>query len=145
VLVLMNSAGWLILENKIFDYTGGAHGNHGSFFLNLDVKAQRTWKLTDVVADTAALAPFLAGAAISRFGLSPEEPLSNRLLVDAVPVTDNFYLTATGLGFVYNPYEIASYADGEVHLFVPYKRLGLLLTEAFKQRMGLANAAVMRG
>lgn len=143
--VWMNWNDWLVIRDFQADYTGGAHGNHGSAFLVLDRKTARMWTLTDVVADTSALLPFLHTAALDRWGLSPEASLDERLLVDAVPLTSNFYATPTGLGFVYNPYEIASYADGEVHLFIPYKRILLLLTEDFKQRMGLRNSAVMRG
>lgn len=143
--VVMNEVDWLVIKSFSASYSGGAHGNYGSSFIVLDRAGKRQWTLTDVVADTAALAPFLLAAAVDRWRLSPEAPITERLLVDAVPVTGNFYLTPTGLGFVYNPYEIASYADGEVHLFIPYKRTLLLLTEEFKQRMKLSNSAAMRG
>lgn len=145
-MVLWNADSWLVLRNLTVDYSGGAHGNHGSSFLVLDRAGDmQTWGLSSIVADTAALLPFLQVAATDRWRLSPNAPLSERLLVDAVPLTKNFYLTRTGLGFVYNPYEIASYADGEVHLFIPYKRIMLLLTEEFRQRMKLGNGATMRG
>jgi hypothetical protein len=143
--VLMNEKQWLVIRCLTADYTGGAHGNHGSSFLVLDRKGERSWTLTDIIADTAMLTPFLTTAAADRWRVSADAPLSDRLLVETVPLTTNFYLTSTGLGFVYNPYEIASYADGEVHLFIPYKRIMFLLTQEFKQRMGLSDAATMRG
>ena len=143
--VMMNERDWLVLRILGSDYTGGAHGNHASSFLVLDRKGERAWTLTDVVGDTASLSPFLTIAARDRWRMPADVPLKDRLFVESVQPTSNFYLTATGLGFVYNPYEIASYADGEVHLFVPYKRIMLLLTEEFKRRMGFTNAAVMRG
>lgn len=145
VSVMMNERDWLVLRSHWYGYTGGAHGNHGSGFLVLDKAAKQSLRLTDVVADTAVLAPFLDAAVRTRFGVAPEEPLTEYLFVDVPPVTENFYITPTGLGFVYSPYEIAAYAAGEVHLFLPYKRIGMLLTEDFKRRMGLANGAVMRG
>ncbi len=138
--VLYNDGGWLVTEDFTSDYTGGAHGNYGSAFANIDLDRQRIWNIKDVVADTTALRPFLAQAAIAYFRLRPGDRMDDRLLVDAIPPTDNFFLSATGLTMVYNPYEVASYADGQVKLFLPYSRILDLLTPAFRERMGLSGS-----
>ena len=83
----------------------------------------------------------LNDAAIIYFRLKPGEGMEQRMLVDEVPATGNFYLSSTGLTFVYNPYEIASYADGQIALFLPYKKLMPFLTPAFKARMNLTERA----
>ena len=141
VYVLYNDAGWLVLEEASADYTGGAHGNYGSTFQNADVQQGKIWTLADMVTDTTALRPMLNDAAIAYFGLKPGQGMGEYLLVDAVPPTDNVYLSSGGLTFVYNPYEIASYADGEIRLFLPFAKLMPLLTPAFKARMALAGRA----
>ncbi len=147
VSVLLNDRGWLVLESNIYTYTGGAHGYGASGFLNIDTRGKRTWGLADVVADTAALRPFITAAARSRIGMEEGVTLRDHYFVacEEIPPTANFYVTPTGLCFVYNPYEIASYAEGQVHLFLPYNRVQMLLTDAFKARMGLGRAADMRG
>jgi hypothetical protein len=135
--VLFNSDGWLILESFTFSYTGGAHGNYGSNFLNIDLQRGKIWKLNDVIAgDTARLRPLLTEAARKYFRLKPGEKLGDRLLqLDAPTVAGNFYITPRGLTFVYSPYEIASYAQGSISLFIPYEKLYGMLTPEFSARM----------
>jgi hypothetical protein len=47
---------------------------------------------------------------------------------ETVPVTKNVAFTKTGLLFDYPPYEIASYADGEIEVVLPYAEVSHLLT-----------------
>jgi hypothetical protein len=42
-------------------------------------------------------------------------------------VTDNFYLTAEGVAFSWNPIEIASYSEGFVSVLLPYAKIEHLL------------------
>lgn len=139
VYVHYNDDNWLVTERFSSAYTGGAHGNYGSSFANIDLAGKRIWHLTDIVADTNALRPVLNDAAIAYFRLKQGSGMHERLLVDEVPPTANVYLGNKGLSFVYNPYEIASYADGQITLFLPYQKLLPLLTPAFKQRMRLSE------
>ncbi len=136
--VRYNADYWLVTESLNASYTGGAHGNYGSSFANIDLAQKRIWKLTDIVADTAALRPLLNDAAIAYFELKPGEGMEERMLVDEVPPTENVCVGAKGLSFIYNPYEIASYADGQITLYIPYKKLLPLLTPAFRQRVRLS-------
>lgn len=139
--VLYNDNGWVVVRNLSGEYTGGMHGYYSSTFLNIDVSGARSWQAGDVFVDTIALKPMLNDAAISYFQLKPGKAMANRLLVDEVPPTGNMFITPTGIYFVYNPYEIASYADGEILLFLPYSKLTPLLTEAFRTRMKLGARA----
>jgi Protein of unknown function (DUF3298) len=45
---------------------------------------------------------------------------------------ENFYVTTAGIGFLYAPYEIKSFADGEVNLLVPFSALNAYLQPGFK-------------
>lgn len=147
--VLYNDEHWLILEDVVSNYTGGAHPLYSKTYQNLDLSASKAWHLEDVVADTNTLGPLLNLAARDYFHLQPGQPGDDRMLVKSVPVTTNFYLTPGGLTFVYNPYEIASYADGTIPLFIPYSKILPLLTPAFKKRAGLeaeaAGSVMVRG
>lgn len=135
--VRYNADNWVVTESLSASYTGGAHGNYGSSFANIDIAQKRIWRLPDMIADTAALRPLLNDGAIAYFGLKPGEGMEQRLLVDEVPPTDNVFIGPKGLSFVYNPYEIASYADGQITLYLSYKKLLPLLTSAFRERMKL--------
>jgi len=138
--VLGNGGGWLIVELISGEYTGGAHGNYNVFYHCIDVSRQQLWTLEDIMtADSSQLKVLLDIAARRYFRIADSGSLQERLLVQEVPVTGNIYLTPAGIVFCYQPYEIASYADGVIPLFIPYKELKYLLTDAFRTRMRLDN------
>lgn len=139
--VLYNDNNWLVAECFFATYTGGAHGNYGASYVNMDLAAQKLWPLNEIVADTNSLLAPLNDAALLYFQLKPGEEVGSRMLVEQVPVTTNFFLSGRGITFVYNPYEIASYADGQVALFIPYSSILHHLTPAFIERMHLAENA----
>lgn len=136
--VVYNKKGFVIIEEGNYQYLGGAHGMHSNKYTNLDVAGKKVWRMGDVMTvDTAALSAILETEARRIFKIATGEKLSERFLVDTIDVTDNFYFTSAGVTFVYAPYAIASYADGDVYLFIPYNRLSAYLTPEFKKRMQL--------
>lgn len=140
--VIYNNDDILILENSGYDYTGGAHGIYGSHYLNIDRRIQKLYGLNDVVIiDSNKLIRLLEKEARKHFELGQEDDLNDRMLAEELFVSDKFYLTDKGITFVYGLYEIASYADGVIKLFIPYNKMTGLLTPAFKQRMGLEPIA----
>ena len=62
---------------------------------------------------------------------------SDMLLVDKIPVTDNFYFDEKNLYFHYSPYEIAAFAAGDITIPIPWTDLAGTLNEEFKSRNGL--------
>ena len=136
---LLNSNGMLVLRLGESDHTGG--GVMGSHFRNryvcIDMTQRKVWQLKDMInVDATKLTPLLNDAARAVFGLQ-KGPLTEKLRVDDVSLTENVYVTGTGIAFCYYPGVIAPEEDGEICLFVPYARLGKLLKEDFKKRMGL--------
>ena len=54
--------------------------------------------------------------------VQPDAPLHDAgLSIDALELTDNWFVNAGGIGFSYSPYEIASYARGYVVFTLPWK------------------------
>lgn len=136
--VRYNDKSMLVVEVLSSDYTGGAHGMYASSYLNIDMRESRLWHLDEVLrVDTPALRILLEKEARRMFDIPANEKLGSRLLTEIVNPTANFYIAPAGLVFVYTPYEIASYADGQPELFIPYTVLKKLLTPEFKQRMNL--------
>lgn len=131
--VLYNQNQLLTLGYWDYWYTGGAHGNYGTWLASYDLAAQKEITLQDVFLPgyEAKITPALEKAVRSRFGISSKEPLSSVLFEDAVGVTENFGLTGKGVIFNYPPYEIAAYAAGEIRLFVPYSEIKNLLQPGF--------------
>lgn len=54
-------------------------------------------------------------------------PLDETPFVEHMPVTHNFYLTRGGAVFIYPPYAVASFAQGEIQVFVPLSEMQPLL------------------
>ncbi len=136
--VIYNYRGWLIYELLASEYMGGAHGMYGMSYVCIDMQNRKVWGLKDIMnIDTARLGKIIEQEARKEFGIPRTDSLNLRMLVDTIPVTDNIYFTHTGIVFSYTPYEIASYADGQVSFFIPFTHLKDMLTPEFKKRMGL--------
>lgn len=127
--VLYRQADLLSLEFFHYDYSGGAHGNYGSTGASYDLRTGRRLRYADIFLPTAAQQlPALLGQAVRPLvGLAAGEPLDKQLFVKQMPLTRNVYLTAGGVVFIYQPYEIAAYAQGEVRVFLPIAELRPLL------------------
>lgn len=136
--VLMNDNDWLVFEIGNSEYMGGAHGMYNASYLNVDVKSRRIWRLEDILTvDSIKLQRILEAEARRYYNMSANTKLEENYLVDRIMPNGNVYITATGLMFVYNQYEIASYAQGVIPLFVPYARIKDLLKPEFTKRMSL--------
>jgi hypothetical protein len=63
-------------------------------------------------------------------GLKPADSLKHagyEFPHDAFALNDNFSIGANGITFFYNPYEIASYADGPTELLMTYREINELI------------------
>jgi hypothetical protein len=127
--VLWNQAPLLSLAVLSYDYSGGAHGNYGTTVASYNTRTGQRLRFSDVFRPGAEtqLSPILDRAVRRTLHLPADEALDQTLSVKTMPVTHNFYLTSGGAVFVYSPYEIASYAQGEIHIFVPMRELEAVL------------------
>nr|GFC19379.1 hypothetical protein [Tanacetum cinerariifolium] len=129
--VLYQQGNLLSLGFFRYNFSGGAHGNYGLTPASYDLRTGRRLRYDDIFRPTAAQQlPTLLGQAVRpQLNLKPGESLDKELFVNKMPVTHNMYLTASGAVFVYQPYEIASYAQGEIVVFVPLASLRPLLRD----------------
>jgi hypothetical protein len=106
-------------------YTGGAHGNYATDYYVYDLAKRRVLQLADLIkpGQEKAIEAALNRAARRRAGLKANEKLDSYYFVESMPVTENFYVTGKGIVFSYPPYEVSSYADGQVELFVPFAEI----------------------
>lgn len=127
--VLWNQDNLLSLGFFSYSYSGGAHGNYGTSAATFDARTGRELRFADIFRpDTQAQLSVLLEQAVRRTLKQPNTvPLDQFLFVKKMPVTRNLYLTSGGAVFIYTPYEIASYAQGEIRLFVPREQLRPLL------------------
>ncbi len=136
IAIRYNKNDLLLLESLYYAYEGGAHGNYGTTLTCYDVKNKREITLGDIVkADSSVLQPILEKRFRQQVGLKAGMSLNTVLFEEHLSTTDNFYFTEQGLGFVYNPYEIASYAQGTIHVFVPFSDLQPYLNTELVKRI----------
>ena len=127
--VLWNQGPLLSLGLYHYSFTGGAHGSYGTMVATYNTRTGQRLRFADVFRPSAEtqLSPILERAVRRTLRIPAGEALDQTLFVKHMPVTHNFYLTSGGAVFVYTPYEIASYAQGEIHVFVPIKELNTVL------------------
>ena len=127
--VVSNADGLLSLGFKNYTFTGGAHGNYGTQLMTFDVINKKVMTLNDVFKPTykPTLEAALTRSARRYFGLKPNQPLEGVTFVGKIEANDNFAILRKGILFNYTPYEIASYADGEIQLFIPFEELKSIL------------------
>lgn len=114
--IVYNKGNFIVSKELDYIYSGGAHGNYTVNFKTYDIEAKKLTEYSDI------------------FGFDYNEILISLLLKEAKNrnlkifkenffVTNNVYFTDKGICFVYNPYEIASFADGVISLFLPYEKI----------------------
>ena len=135
VMVMYENAYYITLANYTFSYTGGAHGNYATSLAVIDKQNGQQIKLTDVLntAGIKLLPVLLEKVARLQYGIKNNLPLDqNNFLVKKVEPSKNFYITSSGIGFLYAPYEIKSFAEGDVNLLIPFTALNTYLLPGFQ-------------
>jgi hypothetical protein len=129
----------LCFSTSTSTYAGGLHGMFGTSYTCIDLVQNRVLSLADVV-DTISANPVIEKLLDREFvrknHAKKEEKLDEYLLVDKIPVNNNFMVTTKGIWFNYVPYEIAPYAEGEILLYIPFKEIAQYLQPGFKKLIG---------
>ncbi|MDR2394124.1 MAG: RsiV family protein [Treponema sp.] len=118
----------MILSRNREYYQGGAHGMREKRYFVIVQDAERVQGLVleDLIQADAwsRLEALIAQALRTQANLKEDEPLSQGgFFEDEVAVPDNFFLTAEGLGFHWDPYEIAPYVMGSIEVLLPYEQI----------------------
>jgi hypothetical protein len=107
-------------------YTGGAHGMRNKDYYVFSLDDKRRLALNDLFRDDAmpALGDLVEAALRKQMGVPDWIPLSEQGFFENISgKLDDFFLTPQGLGFQWDPYEIAPYSMGIIELVIPYSEL----------------------
>jgi len=124
--VVMNESNLICVSVVNSAYTGGAHENYGTSHLTFDAETGKPLKLEDLVNPGFENRWATLGAIEIRTacGQKPSSPLTESgLFEDKLELNQNWFLTPGGIGFSYDPYEIASFAQGIVEFTLPWKAI----------------------
>lgn len=128
--IVLNCAGLLGVVNSLYEYTGGAHGTYGSMCNVYDLTTRNIVGFDDIFEGDyeSALIGIINTKVREQLEIEEGESLSDRgFFVDEMPLTDNFCLYSNRIMFVYNIYEVASYAVGSIEVEIPYSELKELI------------------
>ncbi|HRH31765.1 MAG TPA: DUF3298 domain-containing protein [bacterium] len=142
-MVTINSNQLLSIKLDEFAYTGGAHANQNSAFINADLSTHQLLTLDDII-DSAHLKAFTQLEktkllAENKDSLYPESAAEfETIIADTNWIVsdedlkqfgkaDNFSLTPTAIIIHYNAYDIAPYAAGPIDVEIPYTDIKSML------------------
>lgn len=123
----------LTLSINSYIFTGGAHGYRSTSFLNFDkIKAEEleNWELFE---DEEGFMQFVEAKFRVREKIPQDENINATGFMfdnDAFHLSQNIGYTPEGLQLIYNPYEVASYADGPIVMTIPYAEINTFLKRA---------------
>ena len=122
--VIHQDRGLISFEFAEQTHSGGAHPNSATRYASIGIANARRLSLDDLLVDGRS--DRLNEIGERRFrelhGVPPERSLLDAgfwFEEDIFALNDNFAVTAAGLLFYYNPYEVAAYAVGPTGLLIP--------------------------
>lgn len=124
----------LSLQIRSYIFTGGAHGYEGTRLLNFDRKTGEQLQAAQLFADTLAFRHFAEKAFRQQYHIPENEPINSTgfMFPDGrFELPENIGFAPEGLVLHYNPYEAASYADGDLVLALPMEEVRPFLKEEY--------------
>jgi hypothetical protein len=116
----------LNIEIKHYTYTGGAHGYQGLRSILFDPKTAVFLNNDKLFKDKNAFKAFAEKEFRRKFKIPEGNTINATKFLfeeDVFQLPQNIFYTDKGLLLYYNPYEIASYADGPQELLLPYNEV----------------------
>lgn len=107
--------------------TGGAHGNTNVQFFNFNPQTGEALKMKDLVSDLEGLSEIIQEQLKSEIEANTDEPIENVFLDSDFKLPESLGYSDEGLVILYNPYEIASYAQGIIEFSVPFENVNSFL------------------
>jgi hypothetical protein len=131
-----NNNGFVVIKHLFDSYSGGAHNNYATTLYCFDVKNQKRLVLSDLIKiDSISLQKLVEKNFRIQYKVKPDEALTTQLFDNHLAANNNFFFDTTGISFLYNPYEVASFAQGQLIVSVPYKDLKKYLNPVFVKRL----------
>lgn len=118
--------------NHSSSYSGGAHGYSGSYGKNFYTGTGEEIPLSDIITDMDAL-PGIIEDEIIRWRNEDKSYFEENLDMEDIFDEDeiNWILGHEGITFIFNPYEIASYAQGKILAPVLYEEYPEIFNDEF--------------
>jgi len=132
--VLLNSPGLMSMRVHKLEFTGGAHANPWTTYLNLDLKSGRQLILDDLfVGDYESELLMVAESQFKEAtNLNQDSSLAETSFEFSsgdFMLPQNFSIGKRGISFHYNPYDLGPFALGAISFEIPYDNLTSMLNK----------------
>jgi hypothetical protein len=128
--VVHNASFILSFYVEQYAFTGGAHGLQARRYTVVNQHTGKVISLHEIFLGNyeSKLTELLTNKTREKYKVPENQTLVEAgFFVTEIRPTENFYVTAEGVGFFYNQYDIAPYANGSTDLFIPFKELKEIL------------------
>ena len=138
--VVFNASNIVSLQFEDFTYTGGSAALQITRYLVVDVSNGTQIQLSDIITKEhqSELGKRIRNEIYQNLRLQPSALLTaHGFFNEEVFASKNFYITASGIGFHYNTYELAGQENGPIRVFLSFDKLdGLLIESDIVKRVG---------
>lgn len=124
--VLSRTKELLVLETNFYLFTGGAHGYGATRYANFDIASGEILEKEDLFSDLNAFRNFTEKEFRKKYEIPKGENINSKGFFfenDKFVLPENIAVTKNRVILVYNRYEAASYAEGELKLSFPRNKV----------------------
>jgi len=124
--VLSQTKKILVLKTDFYLFTGGAHGYGATHYSNFDIASGEILEKEDLFADLEAFRNFAEKEFRKKYEIPEGENINSQGFFfenDKFALPENIAVTKNRVILVYNSYEAASYAEGELKLSFPRNKV----------------------
>lgn len=114
---------FITIFKSVYAFTGGAHGNSYQESIHIDKLTGRKLKLSDFITNVKEFTTIAEQFFREAIGVGEDENLYELGYIfpeNKFYCNDNFYIEDGEFHFLYNTYEIATYAEGQIEFTVPF-------------------------
>lgn len=119
------------INQLVYEYTGGAHGNYATVNSVYSLENGNKLKIEDLITDLKN--PDLIKLIVDKLVKIEGRDANSYFGLDEISLeNNNFYLTSKGLVFTWGIYEIGPYAIGETRVLIPTEEIKPYLKDEYK-------------
>lgn len=112
----------LVFKTSYYIYTGGAHGYGAVVFSNYDAQTGKLLTKNDLIDDVRSFTDFVEEKFRLQYQIPKTANINSKGFFfddDQFVLPENIAVTDKEVILVYNPYEVASYAEGQLRFVFP--------------------------
>lgn len=122
--IVFHNEKYVTLENENYEYMGGAHGNYSTLYYVFSVESGKQVPLAELYPDTVKLNSLAQQLFYKQKNIDTTIAINDQgywFEKNKFSLNNNFGLLKDTLVFMFNPYEITSYAEGPTEIKIPLK------------------------